>query len=214
MLMGLLLQVGALARGHDPDPEYVAYLRKMFASANRTLKSNGLPQHTEPENQPPIREQFNVGSMPYGRFERLKRAVAYARNSPKRFRPLREGKDPFDNAWVVHEMCCMESHLICHSYCDGLYLPMDFERPLISLREYDIAHEGLGSSVAGLGELRHVAPLLGIELKDGKLGREIGRQICREKEGDHPFEVERKTWLAFFEAFTLSVKHKSAVLLT
>jgi hypothetical protein len=213
MLMGLLLEVGVFARGHDPDPEYVAYLRKMFASVNRTLKSYRLPPHTEPENQPPIREQFNVCSMPYGRFERLKRAVAYARNSPKRFRPLREGKDPFDNAWVEHEIACMESHLVFHSDCDGLYLPVDFETPLISLRESDIAYAGLGSSVAGLGELIHVAPLLGIELKKGKLTREIGRQICREKEEAHPLGVERKTWLAFFQAFTLSIKHKAAVML-
>jgi hypothetical protein len=211
--VGLILSVGALASAQG-DPEYVAYLRKVLASANRTLRSEGLPQHKEPENLPPIREHFKVGSLPYGWFERLKRAVAYARNSPKRLRPLRKGADALDNSWVEHEMACMESHLICHSDCDGLYLPVEFADPLLSLREGDIAHEGLGSSQAGLEELRQVAPLLGIELKDGKLLQKIGRQICREKEADHPFEVERKTWLAFFEAFTLSVEHKSAVLLT
>ena len=58
-----------------------------------------------------------------------------------------------------------------------------------------------------------MAPLLGIVLADGVLEAKVGRRVYREKEGAHPLEVERKTWLAFYEAFTLSIAHQTAVVL-
>jgi hypothetical protein len=212
--MGLLLSVGSLAYCRLHDPEGAVDLRKALVSANRTLAANSLPRHVEPKELPPIHERFNVGSLPYGWFDQLRRAVAYARNCPKKFKPLRPNKDAAEDPWVVHELCTLESHLICHSDCDGLYVPVDFDAPLYSERESDIAFMGLGSSFAGLRELHQVAPLLDIALTDGHLDNSMGEQICREKEGAHPFEVERKVWLAFFEAFTLSIAYKSAVLLT
>src|SRR5205814_515546 len=98
-----------------------------------------------------------------------------------------------------------------HSDCDGLYLPVDFDAPLYSEDEDDVAYMGLGSSVAGRRELVDVAPLLDIALDEGQLDEKLGRRICQEKENTHPFEVERKVWLAFFEAFRLSIEYKSAV---
>jgi hypothetical protein len=209
--MGLSLSVGALAYYRIHDPEGAAHLRKAVASANRTLTANGLPRHIEPEDLPPIPERFDVGSLPYGWFDRLRRVVAYARNCPKKLKPLRKGKDASEDRWVVHELCTLESHLICHSDCDGLYVPVDFDTPLYSEKGSDIAYMGLGSSVAGLRELVQVAPLLDIELEDERLDEKLGRRICREKANTHPFEVERKTWLAFFEAFSQSIEYKSVV---
>ena len=209
--MGLLLNVGALAYSRLHDPEAATDIRKQLASANRTLVENGLPRHREPKELPPIKERFEVGTLPYGWFDRLQRAVAYARNCPKKFKPLRQGKDAAEDPWVVHELCCLESHIICHSDCDGLYVPIDFADPLYSEDEDDVAYMGLGSSIAGMRELVDVAPLLDIGLDAGQLDEKIGRRICREKQGSNPLEVERKTWLAFFEAFRLSVEYKSAV---
>lgn len=209
--MGLSLSVGALAYLRIHDPEGAKDLRKALASANRLLVANGLPKHVEPKDLPPLDERFPVGSLPYGWFDRLRRAVAYARNDPKKFKPLRKGKEALKDDWVIQELCTLESHLICHSDCDGLYLPVDFDGPLYSDNEDDIGYMGLGSSIAGLRELVQVAPLLDIALAEGTLDEKIGMSICREKEGAHKYEVERKTWLAFFDAFSLSVEHKSAV---
>ncbi len=207
----IAFSVGAFAYCQIHDPEGAAHLRKALASANRTLKANGFPRHVEPKELPPIPERFDVGSLPHGWFDRLRRAVAYARNCPKKFKPLRKGKDAAQDDWVVQELCSLESHLICHSDCDGLYVPVDFDDPLYSENKNDIAYLGLGSSLVGLRELVMVAPLLDIGLEEGHLDDKLGRRICREKEGGHPFEIERKTWLAFFEVFTQSIEYKSAV---
>jgi len=208
--MGLSLSVGALAYCRTRDPEGADDLRVAFASANRLLAANRLPAHREPERLPRIRDRFPVGDLPYGWFDRLRRAVAYARNEPKKFRPLRRG-DAARDRWVIHELFTLESHLTCHSDCDGLYIPIDFDGPLYSDDEDDVAGYGLGSSAGGLRELVQVAPLLGIELAEGRIDTKQGMRICREREGDHPFEVERKTWLAFHQAFTQSVRYRSAV---
>ncbi len=212
--MGLNISPGRLADLRVNDPDAAADLRKLITSANRTLKANGLRTHAEPEDLPGLPERFNRNSVPYGWFDRLKRAVAYARNRPKKFKPLPTGKDAAEDSWVIQELCTLESHIICHSDCDGLYLPVDFDSPLYSERKSDVAYMGLGSSLAGLRELVLTAPLLGIELNEGILDPKLVRRIFREKEGSHLFEIERKTWLAFFEAFTLSLEYKTAVVLS
>jgi hypothetical protein len=55
------------------------------------------------------------------------------------------------------------------------------------------------------------APLLGIPLVDGKLSDEAAKVIAEERDGSHPYWIERKVWLTMFEAFRHSIEFKCAV---
>jgi hypothetical protein len=209
--MGLSISIGFLAYARRHDPESAEQFLADLESVNRLLIAQGLPSHKEPEKLRMRKERFPIGSLPYGWFDRLRRAVAYARNDPDGFAPCTDDEDAVEDPWVVHELMGLESHIVCHSDCDGWYLPLDFQTPFFSEDEDDIAAFGLGSSFGGLRELVQKAPLLGIKLNKGKIFKKQGLLICQEERGDHSFEVERKTWLAFFEVFTQSISCKSAV---
>jgi hypothetical protein len=55
------------------------------------------------------------------------------------------------------------------------------------------------------------APLLGIDLEDGKPTKMVVDVIRQEEDDAHPLWIERKVWLAMYEKFRLSIEHKTAV---
>jgi hypothetical protein len=211
--MGLDVCVGVLASGPDGDPDGFEWLLRDFAHVNRVLAANGLPPHEEPQRLPdlPYRYRGQLLSFPYSWLHYLRRAVAYARQAPDQFRPVADGDNPADDKRTHQELDFLESHLICHSDCEGFYVPIDFPEPL-----YDDQKEGLpggilGSSQRALRETMQAAPLLAIPLRAEQLSDEAAKGIVEEPDGSHPYWVERKVWLTMYEAFRHSVEYKCAV---
>src|SRR5262245_47500895 len=124
--MGLVVSVGRLADLRVHDPEGAEMLANEFHAVNRVLASNGLPSHTEPEFLPPIGDRVPLGSsMPYDWLHYLRRAVAYAMRPEERFRPLRGSEDPDEDSVYQDVLFSCESHIICHSDCEGFDVPID-----------------------------------------------------------------------------------------
>jgi len=106
----------------------------------------------------------------------------------------------------------MNSHFICHSGCEGFYVPIDFPEPLYDDLDGDLPGGILGSSQQALKEIMLAAPLLGIPLRGKKLSDKAAKDIANEPDGSHPYWIERKVWLTMFEAFRHSVEYKCAVI--
>jgi hypothetical protein len=141
----------------------------------------------------------------------LRRAVAYARQAPAEFGPLPEGQEASEDHRIDRELSVfMDSHLICHSDCDGFYVPIDFPEPLHDHSD-EMPGGILGSSQRALAEVIHAAPLLGIEFEDGKPTKTAVDTIREEEDDAHPLWIERKVWLAMYEKFRLSIEHRTAV---
>ncbi len=211
--MGLSISIGILAQGPDADPEWIASSRRHFKVINRVLKANKLPAHVEPESLPkgmPPRGH-GLGGFPYSWIHYLRRAVAYARQAPDEFRPVAEGEDPTEDLRIDRELSVfMDSHFICHSDCEGYYVPIDFPEPLIDDKD-KLAGGLLGSSQRALAEVIQAAPLIGIKLRAGKLSGTQARAIAKEDEGGSPYWIERQVWLTMYEAFTASILTGCAV---
>ncbi|QJW95996.1 hypothetical protein [Frigoriglobus tundricola] len=128
--MGLDLSVGTLAWClANGEAEGADWTRRDMREINRLLAANGLSAHVEPETLPNLRDRCRLHGMPYSWIHYLRRAIAFARQSPADFRPLNEDQDPND-ARVDREIDLFQSHLICHSDSDGYYVPIDFWNPL------------------------------------------------------------------------------------
>lgn len=210
--MSLAISVGVLACGPDADPGAVAYDRRAFRHVNRVLAANGLPPHKEPESLLPFPYRGQLISFPYAWTPYLYRAVAFARQAPDQFSPVREGENPARDKRVDAELYTFaESHLICHSDTEGYFVPVDFPLPLCDDRPGGLPGRILGSSQRALSELVRAAPLLGIPLEGRELSDEAARAVATEPDESHPYWIERKVWLSMFEAFRYSVEHGCAV---
>jgi hypothetical protein len=107
-----------------------------------------------------------------------------------------------------------DSHIICHSDCEGFYVPIDFPEPLYGDGDYEVVGGILGSSIRGLAELAQVAPLLSIPLRDGVLTDLEAAVIAQEMDASQPYWIERQVWLTFFEALRNSIEFGTAVVFT
>lgn len=140
----------------------------------------------------------------------LRRAVAFAKQAPDEFAPTPKGEDPADDERVTDELLTyIDSHLVCHSDCDGYYVPVDFPDPLYHDSDDEIGGGILGSSQAAMRELLLVAPLINIRVPNGAVTNQLAKAINDERRGK--FYIERQVWLELFEAFRLSLKHRTAV---
>jgi hypothetical protein len=210
--MGLAVSVGVFAE-HKTDPEGLAWVRDGLQQVNRVLAAHGQPLHEEPESLPDLPDRAALGSFPYSMLHYLRRAVAYARRAPDQFCPVTEGSDPTKDERLDREYSVfMDSHFICHSDCEGFYVPIDFAEPLYDDQADGLPGGILGSSQRALQEIRQVAPLLGIPLEGGDLSDAAAKSIADEEDDSGPYWIERQVWLTMFEALRLSVEYKCAVM--
>lgn len=207
---------GALGDGNDPenDPEYLDHLRDQLRAINDLLAGEGLPPHHEATTRGPATARDQLGGVPYSFVHYLRRAYARAHENPDEpLTPVAEGEHPADDPAVEHLAYMFESHLLCHSDCDGYYVPVDFDEVLFPDDELGLPGGMIGSSQALVRELVYTAPYLGIRLVDGELtDAEIGR--IYEEHGDddeHPLYRERETWLLFYEAARISVANSTII---
>lgn len=205
--MGLAVGIGVLADLVIHDSEGAEWTRRSIASLNAVLQRNGHPEHREPESfpQPLFGLMHSCTSFPYSFIHYLRRAFAHVREGlavpdDDELRPEHES--------VVEEASTMfDSHLLCHSDCEGLYVPIELGDPIF---DDDVPGTMLGSSQALLLELLEVAPHIGVTLEDGRLTPACEVEL-RAIEDSGPLWRERLVWYTLFEAATLSIEHKTLI---
>ena len=209
--MGLAVEVGMLCNLIHNDPEGADWLRESFNSVNAVLVENKLPPHREPESLPALNNRASILSYPYSFLHHLRRVAAHAAEKPGWVaKPFPEADDPSADPVVDKQSAYLESHLLCHSDCEGFYLPILFKEP-IGDDQNRIPGGILGSSVVLQKELVAAAPALGIRLENGQLSDPEADRLNREIESESPLWIEKAVWLSLFEAARLSIEHKTAI---
>lgn len=211
--MGLAIETGMLADLLDADPEGAEFVEESLNGANEVLKELGLPTHDEPRTSPSETSRAGLEGFGYSSIHHLRRYYAYITKDPKWTpTPFPEDQDPTEDPVVEEISEQLQSHLLCHSDCEGLYLPIDFSEVIIDPTNEDRVVGGLlGSSYRLMDELIRVAPALGIDLVDGQLTDEQAEVINEAVEEEGPLERELMVWIALFEAARISIKHKTAI---
>jgi hypothetical protein len=209
--MGLAIEVGMLADLNVNDEEGAEWLRESLARVNEVLVENGFSPHAEPETLPIMSNRASVGSFPYSFLHYLRRVAAHvSRNADWKIATFAETDNPADDPIVTDASAMLDSHLLCHSDCEGFYVPIDFPNPIFA-DEDRIPGAMLGSSQALMRELIAVAPSLGIGLSAGRLSDEEAARIDEIVETEGPFWIEHMVWISLFEAARLSIEHKTAI---
>ncbi|AYM76634.1 hypothetical protein D9M09_13135 [Janthinobacterium agaricidamnosum] len=210
--MGLAITVGALADLHEEDPEGAQWLADSLAQANALLQKAGLPQHGEPLVLPQLQSRASLDSFPYSYLHYLRRAYAHAvQHGQWQATPLAEGEDPSEDPVLEAAQDDLDSHLLCHSDCEGFYFPLVFDDVIFADDEHPLLGGMLGSSYSLRAELVTVAPALGIFLLGDELSDEEAARINARIDAEDGLERELIAWLAAYEACRLSIEHKTAI---
>ena len=210
--MGLAISVGALAELQQEDPEGAQDLLASLETANVLLKQAGLPQHAEPVALPQLQSRAQIDSFPYSFIHYLRRAYAHAAlDAQWRATPLPDGEEPAEDPVLDEAQDTFDSHLICHSDCEGFYFPLVFDEVIFADDEHELLGGMLGSSYKLREELVTVAPALGIFLLGDMLGDEEAERINARIEAEDGLDRELVAWLAAYEACRLSIEHKTAI---
>lgn len=210
--MGLAVEVGMLADLLDNDEEGAEWLRESLANANAVLTELSLPTHSEPESLPSLDDRSIIGSFPYSFLHHLRRAYARWRQNPEQLAtPCPEDQDPAFDPVIDEESCMFDSHLLCHSDCEGFYFPIDFTDVIIDDKDQGrIAGGLLGSSYRLHEELITMAPCLGISNAEG-LSDTAADEIRAAVETESELWIEKGVWLTLYEACRLSKQHGTAI---
>ena len=210
--MGLAISVGALAELQQEDPEGAQDLIASLETANALLKQAGLPQHAEPATVPELQSRALIDSFPYSFLHYLRRAYAHAAlDAQWRATPLPDGEEPGEDPVLDEAQDTFDSHLICHSDCEGFYFPLVFDEVVFADDGYELLGGMLGSSYKLREELVTVAPALGIFLLGDELSDEEAERVNARVEAEDGLDRELVAWLAIYEACRLSIEHKTAI---
>ncbi|HRE91425.1 MAG TPA: hypothetical protein PK095_20070 [Myxococcota bacterium] len=190
----------------DGEPEGLRWFEAQLAAASTVLGELGLPTHVEGELAPGARSRAMLDSFPYSFLHFLRHAYAWARQRAGEPLPELERLGRAEQARIEDEIGMLDSHLILHSDCDGLYVPVDFGAPIHDPR---LAGETLGSTQRLEAELTLIAPLLGVELVSGEVSDEA--MAALDVEDDDPLHREKLVFATLWEACRLSLAHRCAI---
>lgn len=216
--MGLAIDVGHLASFRGSDPEAAQWVAGDLLKVNEVLAELNLPTHREPTELPAFNSRAPIESFPYSYLHYLRRLYARMVNdSTWTPVPVAEGEDPARDPAVEEQTFMLNSHLLCHSDCEGYYFPIELEE-LVFDEEAPAGQNGrirggtLGSSISLRIELIGIAPSLGINLDgEGNLSDEEVARIESRIGNQDPWETELIVWIALFEACRLSLELSSAI---
>lgn len=121
------------------------------------------------------------------------------------FTLVADGEDPSEDEVVEEESYMFSSHLICHSDCEGFYLPIDFDDLLTG---DDIVGGFAGSSYRLLEEVIRCAAPLGINLEGTDLSDEEAMRINAVASSDEGPYREYSVWILLYEAARGSIATK------
>jgi len=209
--MGLAIEVGMYASLLKHAPEEAKWLTKTYSMLQQVLKENRLEGYSEPKSINGLNGRTLCSSFPYSYLHYLRRFYAHCvANSNWEPTPVVDGVDPTKDPVVNDESMMLSSHLLCHSDCEGFYLPVEFNEILIDEKNR-IPGGLLGSSYKLLEELVSIAAKLGIELDNGVMSDEEAVRVNKLSESGQGFHRELVVWIALFEAARLSIEYKTSV---
>lgn len=201
--MGLAISVGLLADLQANDPEGAQWVNDELRKINGVLLKLGLRAHVEGRGRVPSARACT--SFPYSFLHYLRRAYVCHIEG----KALRDGDiTETDDRLIADISMDMSSHLLCHSDCEGWYVPVDFDEPIFD--DNIPGGEMLGSSQKLLAEVLSVAEFLGIEVIHGAPSDAAKREL-EAIEDDGPNWRARLVWYTVWEAAQLSVTHKTAI---
>jgi hypothetical protein len=198
--MSLAVSVDILSQ--MDDEEGIEYYRSEFDELSAELAENGVTW-TEPDAPAADKGRARLLSFGYSTLHYLRRVYALHKRGAEVTPVLPD--EELDTELERDESYNLFSHLICHSDCDGYYVPVDFGDPLY------LDAGSVGSSQRLLRELRECAPHIGVELTEaGELTDEEAERDNNMAEG-HPYQYELEAWILLFEAARVSVASGHAV---
>jgi hypothetical protein len=216
--MGLAINVGLLEYWlQEEDSEAAAEFRESMEKVNEVLAEKGLPQHQEPETIGMVKRQgvSVISGFPYSCLHSLRRIYALAIDDEDWIpTPAPPGGSPEDEDVIEEATYMLESHLLCHSDCDGYYLPIDFIDIVVDSKEKNRIPGGiLCSSYRLMEDLVFLAPKLGIDLSAGQLSDAEAKKVsvAQDPNSGDDFWNEKTAWLCLFEAARLSIEYKTAI---
>jgi hypothetical protein len=213
--MGLAISLGYQADMKRNDEEGHEWAKSLFARVNAVLASEGIAQYAEADDVK-LPNRRSCQSFPYSYLHYLRRAFALQRERPDQpLSPVKDGNLKADDRVVADASSMMDSHLLCHSDCEGLYVPIDFPDPIFPEDSNAVPGGMLGSSQGLLRELVEVAPVIGVKLENGELSpAEADRIHGLSNDETHPFNIELLVWFSLYDAARISIDHRTAIVFT
>ena len=206
--MGLAISVGCPSLG---DEEGEASYAADCARVSAALAAEGIIW-SEPGDPPPYdAERPHLSSFSYSFLRYLCRAYALQWDDQP-VTPATSSADLDAAEGIISDAISMlSSHLLCHSDCDGYYVPADFDDPLFL--DQSLPGAGMIGSSQGLRrELVRIAPAIGVRLaEDGSLDDDEATRLAKVAEAD-PFGIEQTVWLTLYEASRVSIAHGNAII--
>ena len=164
--MGLSLSVGILVDLADEDEEGLAHWKQVFGRLQAVLRKNGLPTHSEPDQAEDL--PWSRDMIGYSGLHWLRRIAAHLWVK-KALPPPGDEAAPEDPVLIqLYESAAVPAgpgyeHLIHHSDAEGLYLPVDFEHPIVCA-ESVVPGGSIGSTPRLQNELQRLARALEVPL--------------------------------------------------
>ncbi|TCO58455.1 hypothetical protein [Actinocrispum wychmicini] len=201
--MGLVVSVGIERQVLGYDEEAVAHYRSQFGALSAELAKTGITW-AEPDATADLpSSRARLVGFGYSTVHYLRRVYALQARDDE-VTPVPPGEE-LDDEPEDEEIYNLSSHLVCHSDCDGYYIPVDFDDPLY------LDTGSVGSSQRLLRELADCARHIGITLsEDGTLSDEEAARVANGA-ADSPYPNEWDAWLALFEAARISIATGHAV---
>jgi hypothetical protein len=210
--MGLAIGVAMLPQWEIEEPAAAQRMRNDLAQLGRFLLERQLPVFEEPATfSEPLKSRASLVSFPYSWLHYLRRFAAHVMRDPKWIPyPVEPGEDPAEDMVLRQMYRNLSSHLLCHSDCEGYYLPLDFQDIILD-PTHELRGGALGSSYRLLEELILLCEPLEIPLRQGQLDDATAQWLADQRPTGAPFAIERLVWLALFEAARLSTLHRTAI---
>ena len=207
--MGLAIELGMLAQLTADGEDEADLFREQLDALNACLAAIGAPAHAEPDSIGELDNRADLLSFPYSFIHFLRHAYAHRiADAGWIATPLAADADPTSDQTLEAKMDQFDSHLLCHSDAEGLYVPVEFTEPMF----HDALPGGIaGSSYRLLQELIVVAPAIGVALDNQTLSDAEAARINDLVGSEHGLYRELCVWLALYEAARLSIEHKTAI---
>ncbi|MFE0459979.1 hypothetical protein ACFW1A_12100 [Kitasatospora sp. NPDC058965] len=201
--MGLSISVGILGTpGLRDDAEVL----------HRALETAGVAWR-EPAAPDNGADGFYAG-FPYSYLSKLRRVYVLHRvgEPVTGVRGVDEEQFEDEMELVDEETYLFDSHLLCHSDCEGYYIPTDFTDPLFLPTGSGVSGGGMvGSSGGLLAELQGFAAAIGVRLAaDGTLDPAESARLAA-LPADDPFEPEIFAWHQLYQACRASLADGRAI---
>lgn len=198
--------------GAMSDPEGERHWWRVFDAINKLLREYGHPWHDERAAKWTGSRRPTI-DVPVAWMWRLRRAAAYAMDGATLLPMLDANDAGNDDEILGDELSVFRSHLISLSGEQGVYVPIPFAAPISIPRGSIIPGEYLVSSPLLARELESIAPLIGIEMREGVITDALFASILEE----NPFAVahgpERRAWLMMHDGARRSIDGRSALVM-